>query len=496
MSPQNLDKQFKELVSQIYLYNPSFDQRKVKHAWDFAAASHEGQKRKSGEDFINHPIAVARMLAEWRLDTTSVISALLHDTVEDTSVTLEEIEKEFGSEVSFIVDGVTKVSNLKLKTENEEMVENLRKMFFVMAKDLRVIMVKLADRLHNMRTIYVTPKEKQIANSVECLEIYAPIAERLGISKVKFELENIAFPIVYPEEYKRVRSISKPLYEKSENLIDEMISEVQRGLKNHGIAADVHGRRKHLFSLWRKLERETINWDFSKVHDLFAIRIVVDDVATCYETLGIVHNLYKPYIPVGVSDYIAQPKANGYQSIHTKVFGGQGKIVEVQIRTKEMHEFAESGIAAHWLYSETKSKPTSEDRIRTGVAVANNKRWIEQLVLWQKEIVDSQEFLKAIKFDALRGRILVFTPKGDVIDLPEGATPIDFAFAVHTELGLSMTGAKVNGKMAPLAFKLKNGDVIEVMRSKKTDRPTQSWLGMSVTVNARKSINKYLRSRS
>jgi guanosine-3',5'-bis(diphosphate) 3'-pyrophosphohydrolase len=364
----------------------------------------------------------------------------------------------------------------------------------VMAKDLRVVIVKLADRLHNMETMYALSREKQIENSTETLEIYAPLAERLGMGKVKGLLEDLAFPYVYPEDYKRLMEESVKYFKEAEEHISEMKKVIIKALHKEGIVADVQGRKKHLYSLWRKLERPEIEWDFSKVNDIVALRIIVNTVSECYTSLGVVHSHYKPVPRIGVSDFIAQPKPNGYRSIHTKVFGPKGRIVEVQIRTQEMHDQAESGIAAHWAYSETKANSVSETKLEKTKAPADKLNWVKQLVKWQEEISDSKEFLRAVKFDALRHRNFVFSPEGDVYDLPSGATPVDFAYAVHTALGTLIAGAKVDGKIVPLDYKLSSGQVIEILKSKHAHAPNRDWLESVTTTLAIREINRQLRN--
>lgn len=493
-----MEKQFKELLGLIDIYNDG-DTSQIRKAWEFAKLAHTGQKRLSGEDYVIHPLNVALILASWKLDLTSIVAALLHDTVEDGGATREDIVKEFGEEVAVLVDGVTKVTELRLKgSKTEEFVENLRKMLLAMARDLRVILVKLADRLHNMRTLSALSREKQIENATETLEVYAPLAERLGMGQVKGELEDLSFKYVYPKEYKKIETESATVYKKAERHIDEMKKTLLKKLSSENIKAEVKGRKKHLYSLWGKLQRPEINGDFEKVHDIIAIRVLVSTIPDCYRALGIVHSAYKPVPYIGVSDFIAQPKPNGYRSIHTKVFGPDGRIVEVQIRTFQMHEEAEHGIAAHWSYSEEKSKGQGDEKLeREGVFAPKDKlSWVKQLVEWQEEISDSEEFLKTVKFDAFRHRNFVFSPMGDVYDLPAGATPIDFAFAVHTDLANFLTGAKVDGRIVPLDYKLKSGQVVEILKGKNPKRINPRWGEFVVTALARSEIKKHLRSEA
>lgn len=493
----NMEKDFQALLSILRNYDgESSDIQLVQKAWDFAKLAHTGQKRKTGESYVSHSLETAKILASWKLDVVSVVAGLLHDTVEDGGATFEDLSNEFGREVSLLVEGVTKLSHLRLRgSTDEEFVENLRKMFLAMAKDVRVVLIKIADRLHNMRTLSVLPPEKRERIAKETLEIFAPLAERLGMGQVKAQLDDLAFPYVYPKEYEKVLSSSRSYYKKSEEHIKKIKKTLLKALAKEGLRVKIDARKKHLYSLWRKLERPEINWDFEKVHDIVALRILVDTVAQCYTSLGIVHAHYKPVPHLGVSDFIAQPKPNGYQSIHTKIFGPGGRIVEIQIRTHTMHELAEYGVAAHWAYSQAKAKGIKDDVLeKASIRVPTDKLvWIRQLAEWQKQIQDSKEFLRAVKFDALSHRNYVFSPKGDVYDLPSGATPVDFAYAVHTDLGEYIKAAKVDGKIVPLDYKLKSGQVVEIIKSKEKRKPSPDWLNFVVTTLARKQIAKSLR---
>jgi GTP pyrophosphokinase len=390
---------------------------------------------------------------------------------------------------------VTKISRIKLRgSSEEEYVENLRRMLLAMAKDLRVILVKLADRLHNMQTLEFLPKEKQSKNAKETLEVYAPLAERLGMGEMKGQLEDLAFPYVFPQDYQWIVNYSKPHYKKTEDFLKKATRVIYKELAEEGIRAKVTSRPKHLYSLWRKLLRPEINKDIARVYDLVAMRILVESIRDCYGALGILHSLWKPVPNQGISDFIAQPKPNGYRSLHTKVFSLNQRILEVQIRTFEMHEEAENGIAAHWYYSSAKSKGVSGEKLEKGIFAPDDKlSWVKQLVSWQKEVVDSQEFMEALKFDALAHRIFVFSPQGDVYDLPEKATPVDFAYAVHSGLGNEVKGARVDGKMVTLDFKLKSGDMVEIIK-KEGGKPSGKWLRFVVTSQARREISKYARS--
>jgi len=481
----------KKLVSEK---KPAADVARVDAAYEFAQVSHSGLNRMSGEPYIHHSLATAIYVTEWNLDTASIIAALLHDTVSDGAATRGDIVEKFGEEIAQIVDGVTLVSNLRLKGSIDDLfVESLRKMILVMAHDLRVVFVKLADRMHNIETLSVLPPVKQKKIARETMEVYAPLAERLGMGSVKAQLEDLTFPFLYPNEYERVKKESKPIYESAIEHTESMKRTLIKHVTEHGLNVSVLGRQKHLFSLWKKLTREEINWDFSNIHDIVALRVIVEKDADCYAALGIVHSLYRPVPHLGISDFIAQPKPNGYRSIHTKVFGPAGRVVEVQIRTLAMHEQAEHGVAAHWAYADAKSHGVKGAVLeKGGVAVKGSKlSWVKQLVEWQKEISDTEEFAHAVKFDALAHRNFVFSPKGDVFDLPRGATPVDFAFAVHTRLPLFISGAKVNGKIVPLDYKLESGDIVEILKSKNVRTPNRDWLRFVATASARRGIQKH-----
>jgi GTP pyrophosphokinase len=491
-----MEEKFEQLLVEIKKYNPKADFALIKKAYQFALAAHKNQTRLAGDPFVEHPLAVAQVLADWRLDTGSIVAGLLHDVVEDGGIRQELVEKEFGKDIAELVSGVTKIGELKLRGSREQVfVENLRRMIVVMAHDLRVVLIKLADRYHNLQTLYVLPKEKQKRIAQETLEIYAPLAERLGIGEMKGLLEDLSFPYAYPEEYKWVSRYSAPWYKQADEYIEGVKKEVLRTLGEKGIRAKVHGRAKHLYSLFKKLSRVEIDKDISRVYDLMALRIIVQAVEECYIALGLVHKLYKPVPSVGVRDFIAQPKPNGYQSIHTNVFA-QGRIAEIQIRTQKMHEEAENGIAAHWYFSQQKAQKVKDTQIEAGFFAPSEKMsWVKELVQWQQELVDSKDFLQSLKFDALRHRIFVFSPKGDVYDLPDKATPVDFAYAVHTDLGNMCGGAKVDGKMVGLDYKLKSGQVVEIIPSKTRKGPSSDWLEFVVTQLARREIAKYARKR-
>ena len=472
------------------LSNPKFkDQEKslIERAFNFALRGHEGQKRFSGDDYITHPVSVAFFLFNLNLDSTTICAGLLHDILEDTDTTPEIIEKEFGKEITFLVQGVTKLGKFEYSTRPQlkrvnvkDHFNSLKRMFLAMAEDIRVILIKLADRYHNMETLKYLTKDDQIKIATETLEIYAPIAARLGMGKLKGQLEDLAFPYVYPEEYTWLIKQVKDKYVDRSNYIDRTKPVIKRYLTDEGInIIDIHSRAKHYYSLYQKMMKKELEID--KILDLVAIRIIVPDIKSCYEALGIIHNRYKP-MPGFVKDYIALPKPNGYRSLHTTIFCEKGRIAEIQIRTPEMHDFAENGIAAHWSYTESGKKSV----------MANTKEidWISQLKKFLSE-AQSGDTISNLKIDFFKNRIFALTPKGDVKDLPEGATPIDFAFSIHTGLGTSIMGAKVNGKMVPISTELKNGDVVEIVKGKNV-KPTMDWLKMVKTTEARRQIKSYL----
>ncbi len=473
------------------------DKNYLKKVFDFAQDAHVGQKRLSGEDYVWHGYEVGKILVSWHLDPESIVAGILHDSVDDGAASYEDLKQSFGEGVANLVRGVTVLGNIRLRGSHDaEFVENLRKMFLAISQDLRIVLIKLADRLHNMRTLNSLPPDKQKKIAEETLEIFAPLAERLGMGEVKSELEDLSFPIVYPEKYKEVVSLSRSQYKEAAEHITKMRHTILRSLAKEGIkGAKLHARKKHLYSLWRKLERKDIKGDFSQIHDIVAMRILVNSIKDCYVALGVVHTHYKPVPHLGVSDFIAQPKPNGYRSIHTKVFGPKNRIVEVQIRTFAMHEEAEYGVAAHWAYSEAKTTGKISDT--KGVSVDIDRlNWVKQLASWQEEIVDSKDFLEAVKFDALSDHNFIFSPKGDVYDLPVGATPVDFAFGVHTKLGNYIQGAKVDGKVVPLSTELKSGQVVEIIKSKNPKKPNRDWLRFVKTPTARRAIQKAIREET
>ena len=478
--------------------NPEIDEKFIRRAYEFAKKAHQGQKRKTKEDYIEHPLAVALKLAKIGLGTKTLSSALLHDVPEDTEYELSDIEKEFGQEVAFIVSGITKLGKIKLRGDKQEYyLENLRHMFLAMAADVRTVLIKLADRYHNMETLDVLSADKQYRIARETLEIYAPIANRLGIGEIKGGLEDMAFQYVYPKMYNKVDNLTREKYRERTIQVNKTIKYLRKIIGKEGVRIiDVHGRAKHLYRLYLKLKRHSMNID--EIYDLVAIRIIVPEVRHCYETLGIIHKHCRPLIK-RIKDYISLPKPNGYRSLHTTIFTQEKKLVEVQIRTPEMHEEAEFGIAAHWLYSGKKglvdiimSKGRKKkERMKR---IEKELVWVKQLRVWQEETdANSEEFLKSLRIDFLRDRIFAFTPQGDVIDLPEGATPIDFAYQVHSEVGDSAIGAKVDGSPVPLDYSIQNGEVVEIITQTGKKMPDVKWLDFVKTGYAKIKIKNTLK---
>ena len=454
----------------------------VRRAFERAAAAHDGQHRLSGEDYVNHPLEVAAILADLQLDSETIAAALLHDTVEDTNLTEEEVEREFGPEVARLVDGVTKLGRISLRTDQQQQAENIRKMMVAMAEDLRVVLIKLADRLHNMRTLepLAEPKRRKIAR--ETLDIYAPLAHRLGIGQIKWELEDLAFRYLEPEAYDDVvRRINRKRHER-EMLVSDLREILARELEKVGIQADITGRPKHIYSVWQKMTRE--DKDFSEVYDLSAIRVQVDTVRDCYGVLGVVHSLWKP-MPGRFKDYIAMPKSNGYQSLHTTVITHTGEPIEIQIRTHEMHRVAEFGVAAHWTYKEGGRDASFDQKLS----------WLRSLLEWQSEVGDAESFLNTVKVDLFQDEVYVFTPRGDVINLPADSTPVDFAYRIHTEVGHRCIGAKVNGRMVALNYALQNGEIVEILTSKGPHGPSRDWLNFVKSASAKERIRKWFKTQ-
>jgi guanosine-3',5'-bis(diphosphate) 3'-pyrophosphohydrolase len=479
---KEVKKAYEHLVEQIRIGLPHVDLKKVEKAFKLSYKLHKGQMRASGEPYILHPIAVAEILLDIKLDTDSIVTAILHDTVEDTSVTLEDIAKEFGDDVARLVDGVTKLAKIEYQPEHVKQAENFRKLLLAISEDIRVLLVKLADRVHNMRTLnHIGKKDKRVRIAHETMEIYAPLAERIGIHKFKNELQDLAFAELHPDIRQSILSRLSFLRKEGTSLVDTIKGEVSKTLEAEGIKADIQGREKTSCSIWRKMESKNVA--FEQLADIMAFRVIVDDISECYKALGIIHFNYH-MIPGGFKDYISTPKGNGYRSLHTVVMGPEKRCIEIQIRTQEMHEIAELGVAAHWAYKQ------STEYKKEGVQY----RWIRELLDILENTSSPQEFLENTKLEMYYDQVFCFTPKGDLIALPRGATPVDFAFAVHSNVGLTCIGARVNGRIVPLKSKLDNGDQVEILRSK-TPMPSPSWEKFVVTGKARAEIRKFIRSK-
>ena len=479
---------YKELINSVLKYHPSTDISMIEKAYKVASEAHEGQKRKSGEPYIIHPLCVAIILADLELDKETIVAGLLHDAVEDTWMTYEEVEKEFGSEVALLVDGVTKLGQLSYSADKVEVqAENLRKMFLAMAKDIRVILIKLADRLHNMRTLQYMRPEKQQEKARETMDIYAPIAMRLGISKIKVELDDLSLKYLKPDVYYDL--VHKVALRKSEReqFVGAMVKEVKKHMDDANIKAQVDGRVKHFFSIYKKMVNQDKTID--QIYDLFAVRILVDTVKDCYAALGVIHEMYKP-IPGRFKDYIAMPKPNMYQSLHTTLIGPNGQPFEIQIRTYEMHRTAEYGIAAHWKYKES-----SDGKAPVGKSEEEKLNWLRQILEWQRDMSDNKEFMSLLKndLDLFADSVYCFTPQGDVKTLPSGSTPVDFAYSVHSAVGNKMVGARVNGKLVPIEYEIKNGDRIEIITSQNSQGPSRDWLKLVKSTQAKNKINQWFK---
>ena len=482
---EEANKTIYDVIKRMKMNKRKVNTALIQKAYNFAAEHHKGQKRMSGEDYIIHPLNVAYILADLQMDDSTICAALLHDVVEDTDVTNEDIVKNFGEEIAEMVAGVTKLSKIQYVTIKEEQVENYRKMFLAMGKDIRVILIKLADRLHNMRTLSNLKRDRQIANAKETMELYAPLANRLGIYSLKSELEDLAFRYLYPEEYRElVMSIEKKREERIE-FINKIMNEIRVALKKQKIVAEVTGRAKHLYSIYRKMQRDNITID--QVYDLFALRIIVNSVKDCYAALGVVHDLYTP-MPGRFKDYIAVPKPNMYQSIHNTLIGPKGTPFEVQVRTWDMHRVAEYGIAAHWAYKEANKFKKSN------VVVTEDKlAWLRETLEWQKDMQDPDEFLKTLKTELFEDEVYVFTPKGEIKTLPRDATPIDFAYTIHAEVGHKMVGCKINSKMMPIVTPLKSGDIVEIITSDTAKGPSRDWLKIVKSSSAKTKIQQWFK---
>ncbi len=454
------------------------DRTKVEEAFVFACERHADQRRASGDDFIVHPVSVAKICAGMRLDTATLCAALLHDTVEDTSASLDEVRAEFGDEVAQLVDGVTKLTGITFQSRDDRQAENYRKMMVAMATDIRVILIKLADRLHNMRTIDAMPKQKQQEKARETLDIFAPLAHRLGIHAIKWELEDLAFATLHPRKFKEIKGLVNQQRDEREGYVARAGEYLGKELGAVGIEAQISGRAKHFYSIYSKMTKK--DREFNEIYDLTAMRVLVGSVKDCYGAIGVIHSLWKP-LPGRFKDYVAMPKFNMYQALHTTVIGPEGRPLEIQIRTQEMHDTAEYGIAAHWIYKDGKRRP--EEKVE----------WLKQLVDWQKEMQDPQEFAETLKADLFEDEVFVFTPKGEVKSLSDGATPLDFAYSVHTDVGHRCVGAKVNGKIVPLHYELQSGDICEVLTSKKERGPSRDWLSLAKTTRAQSKIRAWFK---
>ena len=479
---------YEELIASVKKYHPSTDISMIQKAYEVAREAHKDQKRKSGEPYIIHPLCVAIILADLELDKETIVAGLLHDAVEDTWMTIEEVEKEFSAEVALLVDGVTKLGQLSYSADKVELqAENLRKMFLAMAKDIRVILIKLADRLHNMRTLQYMRPEKQQEKARETMDIYAPIAMRLGISKIKVELDDLSLKYLKPDVYYDL--VDKVALRKSERqeFVNNIVKQVKQHMDEASIKAQVDGRIKHFFSIYKKMVNQDKTID--QIYDLFAVRILVDTVKDCYAALGVIHEMYKP-IPGRFKDYIAMPKPNMYQSLHTTLIGPNGQPFEIQIRTFEMHKTAEYGIAAHWKYKES-----SDGKVPVDKREEEKLNWLRQILEWQKDMSDNREFMSLLKndLDLFADSVYCFTPQGDVKNLPNGSTPIDFAYSVHSAVGNRMVGARVNGKLVPIEYQIKNGDRIEIITSQNSQGPSRDWLNLVKSTQAKNKINQWFK---
>ena len=475
-----------EFLNGLKEINPSYDIELIERAYDLAGKMHQGQLRKSGEPYLIHPVAVAKILAELGMDDQAICAGLLHDVVEDTEYTTEQLREDFGDDIELLVDGVTKLGSVKYESKEERQAENLRKMFLAMSKDIRVLIIKLADRLHNLRTINYMTQDKIQEKCNETLEIYAPLAARLGIYTIKFELEDIALKYIDPEAYYNLVEQVAAKKSQREEVIQTVIEEIKEGLADLNLHYDIMGRSKHFYSIYRKMKLQ--NKQIDEIFDLTAVRIIVDSIKDCYAVLGIVHTLWKP-IPGKFKDYIAMPKTNMYQSLHTTVIGDNGDPFEIQIRTYEMHKIAEFGIAAHWKYKEGIKKNNNENE---EVKLA----WLRQTLEWQKDMNDPKEFMETLKMDLFASQVFVFTPQGEVMELPAGSTPLDFAFKIHSAVGYKCVGAKVNGKIVPLDTTLKNGNIVEIITSNNSSGPSTDWLKIAKSSSARNKIRQWIKKEN
>src|SRR5687767_3445289 len=471
-----------DIVAEAQRHRPNVNETLIRRAYETAEVAHEGQVRSSGDPYVTHPVAVTYYLATLQMDAETLAAALLHDVPEDTELTIADLEKRFGRQVARLVDGVTKLSKFgSARSMEEQQAENIRKMFMAMAEDVRVVIIKLADRLHNMRTLGFLPEEKQGRIARQSMEIYAPLAHRLGMWQIKWELEDLSFKYIEPERYRQLVEMLADRRKVRESFINKSIGILRKELGKLGIGTDISGRPKHLYSIYKKMERKGA--EFNEIYDLHAIRVLVDDVKDCYAALGVVHSIWRP-IPGQFDDYIAMPKANMYQSLHTAVIGPDAKPLEVQIRTRHMHDVAEAGIAAHWRYKEGSRGDRRYDE---------KLAWVRQLIDWQREVSDATEFVEGLKLEVFQDQVFVFTPKGDVKDLPAGATPLDFAYRIHTDVGHRTIGAKVNNRLVPLDYKLKNGDIVEIVTTRAGHGPSRDWLNVVRTQHAREKIRAWFK---
>jgi GTP diphosphokinase / guanosine-3',5'-bis(diphosphate) 3'-diphosphatase len=473
-----------ELIETVAAYNPDVDRDLLARAFRFAAAAHEGQQRRSGEAFINHPWGAAKICAELRLDEQTIAAALLHDVVEDTGADMKDVRAEFGDEVAQLVEGVTKLTRIQFQSREQAEAENYRKMIVAMAQDVRVILIKLADRLHNMRTIEYLGKQKQVQKAKETLEVYAPLAHRLGINKFKWELEDLAFSTLHPRKYEEIKAMVSERRADREEHVREAAMTLQRELEKVDIPAEISGRAKHFYSIYDKMAKK--GREFNEIYDLTAMRVIAErggeeGTRDCYGALGLIHSLWKP-MPGRFKDYVAMPKLNGYQALHTTVIGPEGRPLEIQVRTREMHETAEFGVAAHWLYKHDRGGKATDDEWAA---------WVRQLLDWQEDEADPREFIKTFRTDLFEDEVYVFTPKGEVKALPAGSTPIDFAYAVHTDVGHRTVGAKINGRIVPLHYRLKSGDFVEILTTKAGRGPSRDWLSLAASSRARNKIRQW-----
>jgi guanosine-3',5'-bis(diphosphate) 3'-pyrophosphohydrolase len=473
-----------DILDEVSAYIPDAEKRIIEKAYVLSARVHQGQTRLSGEPYLNHPLEVAFIVSQMHLDVTAVVAALLHDTVEDSLIKLDDIKTEFGDEVAQVVSGLTKISKIDFRSEEEQQAENFRKMILAMSKDLRVLLIKLIDRLHNMRTLEYHNRQSQIRIARETLEIYAPLANRLGIHWLQVKLEELSMKYLEPDDYRILKTKLDSIALEKEEYLNDIISQIQKKLDEAGIQAELKSRIKHIYSVYQKQKRQGQGISFENVYDVLGVRVIVKTVGECYETLGIIHSMWKP-IQSRIKDFIAMPKANMYQSLHTTVFGPGGERIEIQIRTRDMDFFANEGIAAHWRY---------KDGVKISEQDGQKLSWVRQLLEWQKELKDPKEFLQSVKIDLYPEDVYVFTPKGDVMRFPIGATPLDFAYSVHTQLGNQCIGAKINGQIVPLRYKLNSGDVVEILRSSK-QHPSKDWLRIAKTPRALNKIRTWLRTQ-